>query len=63
MVVIKPDSMPMASSKGLTKGAKQLVVQLAFDTTTSHGKELRERVDYKPLNQAHNQIQSGKKEG
>ena len=53
----------MASSKGLTKGAKQLVVQLAFDTTTSHGKELRERVDYKPLNQAHNQIQSGKKEG
>jgi hypothetical protein len=24
---------------------------------------LRERVDYKPLNQAHNQNQSGKKEG
>jgi integration host factor subunit beta len=27
------------------------------------GKELRERVDYKPLNQAHNQNQSSKKEG
>ena len=35
MVVIKPVSTPMVSFKGLTSGAKQLVVQEAFEITVS----------------------------
>ena len=35
MVVIRPVSMPILSFSGLASGARQLVVQLAFEMTVS----------------------------